>query len=166
MGIEDHKILKLKSLKLQNLKEDLDAEILENFGYLEKLDLSNNGELFLQKCLDSFGDFFFREKLLGNNAKGVLKSFKMKKIKNDPGSQNTHNLIKSLTKVLIHQSNLSEIDISENDFSCEEVWEILRYISPNVVKLKIWGNKFSEIQKKDIFVFLTHNFRNTDEFEI
>ena len=165
-GNENVKNLKLKSLKIKNLKEELDSDILEIFGYLEKLDLSCNGEIFLQKCLDSFGDFFFREKLLGNNAKGVLKSLKMRKITNDPGSQNINNLIKSLLKVLIHQTNLLEIDVTENDFSGEEVLEILRYVSPNVVKLKIWGNKITEIQKNDISVFLNHNFRNTEEFEI
>lgn len=158
----------LKTLKLKGMKQNLDVDD-KIISKIEILDLSYNDEEFLQKFLDKFADYFFREKLIGNEAKGVLKNFKLRKINRKfefKDNIKDFSLMNSLEKVLIHQSELKTLDLSENLLNEEEIMEVLKYVTPGLLNLKLIGNKIDVSEKKNVLSFMKEILGNVKDILI
>jgi len=157
-------ISKLKTLKIKGFSQ-LNCEDFSALASVEILNISYAETAFIKKLLDSFVDFFFKEKLAGNQVKGRLKVFVMKKLKENSFG-NPLFLWQSLAKVLAHQFELECLDLEGNGLDYEETIEILKFIGPGLKKLKLLGNKLMEIEKKKMEEFSKEIFRELKEIFI
>ena len=153
------RILKLKDFSQYNC-EDFSA-----LASVEILNISYAETSFAKKLLDSFVDFFFKEKLAGNQVKGRLKVFVMKKLKENSFG-NPLFLWQSLAKVLAHQGELECLDLEGNGLDYEETIEILKFVGSGLKKLNLTGNKIREIEKKNLEEFAKEIFRDLKEILI
>ena len=157
----------LKTLKIKGFTHNIeDFRLFQRFLQLETLDLSSNDQSSIQCILDCLVDYFFKEKLAGNEVKGLLKSFKMKKIKKNKTNEEFFYFLNSLTKVLIHQTELKNLSLCGNGMNFDEIMEILRYVTAGLEKLNLLGNCIKEEEKKEISSFIKDVYSKLKVFVI
>lgn len=158
--------ISLKTLKIKGFSHEIRG-IKNILPLIDYLDLSYNTEQTVNKVLESFIDHFFKEKLMGNQCAGKLKTLKMKEI-SKKHEENSEFFIENLIKMLIQQPELKSIDFSRNSWKYEEIIEIIKRLPANTSqKIRLTGNsQLSQAEKDNLIDFTRELFNELKEISL